>query len=407
MIKAVRTIRDFPLRFRRITSGGTYRPEIDGLRFFAIALVIFAHLWVRAGRMVSSKFTLSPSEAFALDTFNSGTQGVLLFFAISGFIISSQWKRGKPDIKAYFLRRVSRIEPPYLLMITGIFLTITATGYQPAFTSSFDNQDMSLPASFIASLFYMHGVLFVDYPRLLPPGWSLEIEVQFYLIAPILFITYHALPKRLWFGWLALAAGIVLSLWADAAWGDGPHRFTIIKYFSFFWIGVLIEDLNLSERGSGHVFDLVGIAGLVLLVAANNKVGIWLEIDRSVLFVFRLAAILAMFAGATRGITFRAFCSLPWIAVIGGACYSLYLTHLPVAAIATQILAKIWVPNSLALGYLMCLLVQLPLMLLVGMLFYIFVERPFMRPGWTSSVRKFLSGVVSSGRAKRARKDDR
>lgn len=401
----LRLIRDFPLRFRRITSGGTYRPEIDGLRLFAIALVIFAHLWERAGRMVEDRFTLSPTEAFAVVTFNSGTQGVLLFFAISGFIIANQWKRGQPDIKAYFLRRVSRIEPPYLLLITAIFLIITVTGYRPAFARDFNNHDVSLLASYIASFFYVHGVLFVDYPRLLPPGWSLEIEVQFYIVAPLLFMAYHALPRRLWFGWLALAAGTAISLAADAAWGDGPHRFTIIKYFPFFWIGVLLADMNLSDGKKRTFYDLAGLIGLIVLVLANNKVGIWLNIDRSILFVARLAAIVAMFAGATRGKVFRAFCSLPWIAVVGGACYSLYLTHLPVAAIATQILAKLWVPDSLPLAYVLCLVVELPVMLVVGLGFYVLVERPFMRPHWVREARDLLASLFTLGRHRRARKD--
>ena len=38
----------FPIRFQRKISQGAYRPEVDGLRFFAIAFVVFGHSLERA-----------------------------------------------------------------------------------------------------------------------------------------------------------------------------------------------------------------------------------------------------------------------------------------------------------------------------------------------------------------------
>ncbi len=44
----------FPRRFQRKISQGAYRPEVDGLRFFAIAFVIFGHSLERAARFFAS-----------------------------------------------------------------------------------------------------------------------------------------------------------------------------------------------------------------------------------------------------------------------------------------------------------------------------------------------------------------
>ncbi len=69
----------------------------------------------------------------------------------------------------------------------------------------------------MASLTYTHDLLFGTYPRLFPPGWSLEVEVQFYILAPLLFGAYFAIEDRR----VRLVAGL-LVLVAACAIGWGP-----------------------------------------------------------------------------------------------------------------------------------------------------------------------------------------
>ena len=78
--------------FRRDIDPARYRLEIDGLRFFAIMIVMVGHLLERI-----EKFWLSPNANLdqsyingLIEFFASQNQGGLLFFGISGFLISKR-----------------------------------------------------------------------------------------------------------------------------------------------------------------------------------------------------------------------------------------------------------------------------------------------------------------------------
>ena len=109
------------LSFKRITSTGSFIPEIDGLRFIAIASVVLCHL--------SSFLTIRDTNTYT-DTFDytllkqllsRGYLGVPLFFVISGFILGLPFAKfyiggQKPiNLKKYFLRRLTRLSLRTLL----------------------------------------------------------------------------------------------------------------------------------------------------------------------------------------------------------------------------------------------------------------------------------------------------
>jgi peptidoglycan/LPS O-acetylase OafA/YrhL len=89
---------------------------------------------------------------------------------------------------------------------------------------------------------------------------------------------------------------------------------------------------------------------------------------------------------AARGTWSKASLGLPWIALIGGACYSIYLVHLPVIHATAQILSKFVVLGSLGEAWVVSWAVLIPIALLAGMLFYALVERPCMDPRWPEKV---------------------
>ena len=120
---------------RITTSGRVFIPQIDGLRFVAIIAVIAFH--VRA--ICSYHFRASPAGLtiegdLVNDAFGTGHFGVQLFFLISGFILSLPFARQslcpgrRISLREYYVRRVTRIEPPYvihlafLLVLCGLVL---------------------------------------------------------------------------------------------------------------------------------------------------------------------------------------------------------------------------------------------------------------------------------------------
>jgi peptidoglycan/LPS O-acetylase OafA/YrhL len=103
------------LRFRRITHNN-FIPQIDGLRFVAIASVVLFHIY-------SALETRSPIPIPRLPENLDAKRGVELFFAISGFILGVPFASARflntpaVNLKQYFLRRLTRLEPPYIISL--------------------------------------------------------------------------------------------------------------------------------------------------------------------------------------------------------------------------------------------------------------------------------------------------
>jgi peptidoglycan/LPS O-acetylase OafA/YrhL len=72
---------------------------------------------------------------------------------------------------------VTRLEPPFIICIIILFVA------QFLFSSRHQN---TLCPSFLASITYSHAAVFPDVPPINPVTWSLEVEVQYYLLAPLL-----------------------------------------------------------------------------------------------------------------------------------------------------------------------------------------------------------------------------
>src|SRR5215218_8280979 len=87
------------------------RPEIQGLRALAVALVLVFHLWPKA--------------------MPGGYVGVDVFFAISGFLITSHLLReaeqtGRVRLAAFWARRVRRLLPASLFVLAGCAVAVMA-----------------------------------------------------------------------------------------------------------------------------------------------------------------------------------------------------------------------------------------------------------------------------------------
>jgi peptidoglycan/LPS O-acetylase OafA/YrhL len=109
-------------KLQRNTTSTQFIPEIDGLRFFAIFTVLIFHLNTALLKQLQIDF----KEVLSMDSFlNIGwwiirlDVGVKVFFAISGFILAIPFLKQylnvgkKVNLKDYFIRRLTRLEPPF------------------------------------------------------------------------------------------------------------------------------------------------------------------------------------------------------------------------------------------------------------------------------------------------------
>ncbi len=104
--------------------GGARKNNLDFLRFFAAMAVIFSHSWeiTQGSPHFEPIYWLSGGET------KLGVLSVLVFFAISGFLITNSWQRN-PDLKAFLWRRFLRLFPGlavavlFTIFILGPLLT--------------------------------------------------------------------------------------------------------------------------------------------------------------------------------------------------------------------------------------------------------------------------------------------
>src|SRR5690349_457011 len=169
--------------YRRITSTGQFIPEIDGLRFLAIFSVYIYHLTGVVLRNSPLGYAQSLGSNWLLLVTQILNIGVPLFFVISGFILSLPFAevhrhlRKPVSLKKYFWRRVTRLEPPYFLCLF-LFFILKIAGHR--------GTAVSLLPNLIASIFYVHNPIFGRPSDIDFVAWSLEVEIQFYILAPLL-----------------------------------------------------------------------------------------------------------------------------------------------------------------------------------------------------------------------------
>lgn len=366
-------------QLRRVTSSGRFIPEIDGLRFIAIMSVILYHLngylWVKN----PDAFVISPATELLNRVLNIGHIGVPLFFVVSGFILAlpfaSHSLQGKEPIslRAYYLRRLTRLEPPYLisLLLLFVLLVITKGGASELFPH------------FLASAAYLHNIIYSDGSSINYVAWSLEVEVQFYLMAPflaLLFKVRSTVTRR------ALMIGIVcflvflLDIWPIE--DRGRARLSLLSFGQFFMIGFLFADLYLSNpdkydsrRQKGEIlWDIISLIGwpLLLVLVVQGYYVHWL-------LPFY---ILLLYVAAFRSKWFRRLLSMPWITVIGGMCYSIYLLHFQIISAVGRITSKVQIENSYPLTLLLQCVLMTPVVIISSSVFYMLIEKPCMRRDW-------------------------
>lgn len=378
-------------RIRRVTRDGRWIPEIDGLRFVAIASVVLFHL---LGELQNRSGRILPVEARYAGVFGvvaNGGRGVSLFFIISGFVLALPFARhffkaSRPvSLRKYFLRRVTRLEPPYLLSVL-LFLALMAVythGLGP---------ELLRHAAFTAV--YLHSLRYGTMTPVNSVSWSLEVEIQFYLAAPLFMQLFRLRRTGLRRACMAaLILGISLAqmpIGLQEAGTDPSHRaaLSILYYAQFFLMGLLLADFYIVDGDRirpSLLWDGAGVAGLTFSFGAAPTFA-----NTHIVMPWAMAL---LFLAALRGVALRKFFANAWIATVGGMCYSIYLIHFQMIAVFFKVTRRCIVPGfDFLANYALQILVTLVPVLLIAAAFYLLIERPCMDPNWPSRFWHWITG---------------
>lgn len=306
------------------------------MRGLAIALVVLYHATTLSGFQLQFPLWPQPALIDLRGLSSVGFLGVEVFFFVSGFVICAPYVRWilegapRPSLREYAWRRFIKIVPSYLLVLCAA--SWWAMGVYP-----------DLPRQVLAHALFLHGFWIDTFGSLSGSFWTLSIEVQFYVLFPILIVVFRRWPIATWVALVTLANVYRMHVAADRSYiymqiGDqlpaqldvfGSGMLGAYLYTRFRPAFAASEEL----RGRALLCALAGLAAGALLFRGAGLAGLqgapfsyylWEMYFRTPFSVAVLALTVgsALSFAAWRGLVANPL--LTWLSVIS---YNLYLWH--------------------------------------------------------------------------------
>jgi peptidoglycan/LPS O-acetylase OafA/YrhL len=340
----------------------SYRPEIDGIRAFAVTAVIINH--------------------FNKELLPSGYLGVDIFFVVSGFVITSSLA-GRPSknlgdfLVGFYTRRIKRLIPALVLFVIVTSFLICLFNPSPS-----DSLKTGIASLFGHSNLYLlkqstdYFAASTDF-NVFTHTWSLGVEEQFYFLFPFLvwFTGFSRLANKgsrnlfLVMGTLSIASLIAFvygyNTNQSAAYFLMPTRLWEMGSGCLLFLG--LKHSNRFLRALEKFPPLIATGAIIAVLFA--------PLQFAVQTTFAIVVLTAVLITCLRsGTTAYKLFTHPRVVYIGLISYSLYLWHWGVLSISRWTIGIHWwsVPFQIAL------------MLLLSIASYRYVETPLRRSDWSS-----------------------
>lgn len=377
--------------------------SLDGLRGIAALSIFVFHGWL---------YTMPEPGAIGNPTvFEDGVRelrlGLVLFFVLSGFLLSRPWfaamldERRPPDLRGYVRSRVARIAPAYYVALLGSIALLWSLDATPG---------VVLPPADELPLFFVfaQNVSDTSVMTLNPPMWSVCVEVSFYAVLPLIALLASRLPRRR--GTLAcvplalMVVGVLWNWWISEGQRGDTFATTLIAMLPFFAAGMLAA-LALHGRTPATATRRVMIGAGMALIASDLSFGALAAatgLDPALFY-----AIARTLPGAGCALIVGAVATGPGGRLLGGRAlagmgtisYGFYLWHEPV-------LLALRGNGLLPLDPVLGMAVALPPALAVAAVSWFVLERPII--AWAARAnrrardeRRASAEAVSGGRGGR------
>uniref|UniRef100_A0A1I7SXP6 Acyl_transf_3 domain-containing protein n=1 Tax=Caenorhabditis tropicalis TaxID=1561998 RepID=A0A1I7SXP6_9PELO len=288
----------------------TKRSDLQGLRGLAILSVLGFH--------------------FLPKTFPNGYLGVDQFFVLSGFLMSMLLRKPSNHstvssfVLRFYQRRLKRIVPLYFLVISislvGLFYFVPDSGYESIVKSGeravvfWSNQERSKGEDY----FWMLCKGIDPFTHM----WSLSVEVQFYLIIPILYLLILRFTpsdsKIQFFTLLALGSYFYSTVFCDKQQAFNSMRARIWQ----FMIGMIVNIESEKEIKSRRDEKLVKYGCLLTMLWIIGYPREFPDLVLRPFFTISTGILILLSSGDS-------ILSFPILTYIGDISYSLYLIHWP------------------------------------------------------------------------------
>jgi peptidoglycan/LPS O-acetylase OafA/YrhL len=337
-----------------------YRPEINGIRAFAVVAVIINH--------------------FNKDLLPSGYLGVDIFFVISGYVITlslagRESKNFLDFLAGFYERRIKRLVPALVVfvLITSVLICL----FNPDPGGALELGWKSLFGISNINLYRSSTNYFAQSTELNPftHTWSLGVEEQFYLLFPFL-IWFSGFGQQtakgsknlfIWVGALTVASLVgfiyLYQVNQPAAYFLMPTRFWEMAAGCLTFIG--FQKRPQIERKVEKVPPLLVVAAMVGVMFLPVSAAV-----PATIAVVALSSILT--ACLKKGTATYKFFVHEKIVFIGLISYSLYLWHWTVLSISRWTIGIHWWSVPFQIG----------LMLILAILSFHYVETPLRRKPW-------------------------
>jgi peptidoglycan/LPS O-acetylase OafA/YrhL len=308
-------------------SGGSFRPDIQGLRALAVAMVVVYHLYP----------SLLPG----------GFVGVDVFFVISGFLITGHlWRgfqrTGTVGLLDFWGRRARRLLPAavLVLVVTWVVSRLVLPASRLADTAT----QIRASALYFQNWQLAHDA--VNYLTAEDPAspvqhfWSLSVEEQFYLLWPLLFLAAAFVARR-----RGGRSGPVVIAGLTSALVAGSLAYSVYETRVDPRAAYFVTTTRMWELGLGGLLALLpaqpqrwlarrgwlGWLGLAMVVASPFALGGTTAFPGAVALLPVMGAVLLIAGGSATGQYGPApLMSARLMVFLGGISYALYLWHWPV-----------------------------------------------------------------------------
>lgn len=380
--------------------------SLDGLRALMAWWVVLAHIAIFTG--INS---LAPGY---LGPLWRATVAVDVFIMLSGFVIAHlQLSDNRPSYGKYLTRRAFRLWPAYLLGLLPMIVIPALYAYpfvelpwhagHAEVVAAHESVQANVLPHVLLHLTLLHGLVPNELLQhadssLLSPAWSLSLEWQFYIVAPLLILLM--MRGRRWALGVLTVSALATALLANQTLVTWDFRSFLLTSIVFFAIGmysrIYVREITAMLKGpwSLALQVLLVVAALVFVdgltdFTLGRELALWLTAMHAIAYE----------VGTSRT-RFGSFVmmALSWrpLRHLGEMSYSTYILHIPVIAAWFWIIGRGDRDLSQQMAIVIGLTSVLPIYV-VSLLSHRFVEKPFIRMGSRLTVpRKASNPTVAS-----------